>query len=104
MYEKSRNTVTPSTIYFCMCRRTLPLSLILLLAAVYEVGARAQELTFRGHETWVTSVQLSHDGKVLISGGDDGAVKAWDTRDEKLLWSVREGRNAVTAVACSADG
>ncbi|NER32403.1 MAG: WD40 repeat domain-containing protein [Symploca sp. SIO1C4] len=44
--------------------------------------------TLRGHGWYVYSVAFSRNGKILVSGGVDGAIKIWDWRTEKLLHTL----------------
>lgn len=50
-----------------------------------------------GHKDWVTSFDLSRDGKLLVSGDDSGAVIVWDaaTGKEKRRWPIKGWAYAV---------
>ncbi len=74
------------------------------LFLTHPACAAEAPLELAGHEGWVTSAQFSPDGARLVSGGEDGAVKVWDARDGKELWSSRDEKAAVMAAAFSADG
>src|SRR5205823_8396914 len=59
---------------------------------------------FAGHESWVTSLVLTPDGKKLLSGSWDGTVRVWDV-DRGKDPVVLEGHEArIFAVAVSRDG
>jgi hypothetical protein len=56
-----------------------------------------------GHESRVTAIAFSADGKMLATGGYDKTLRFWEvsTARERTRWEAPEG---VTALAFSADG
>jgi len=61
--------------------------------------------TLRSHESLVTSVALSVDGKRLASGSWDRTIKVWDAeRGGDAPLTLRGHKDIVTSVALSADG
>jgi WD40 repeat protein/Flp pilus assembly protein TadD len=59
---------------------------------------------FRGHTKDALAVVFAPDGKRVISGGADGAVKVWEPLTGKLVHSLRAPLAQVNCVAVSADG
>ena len=53
---------------------------------VWDAATGQELLTLNGHTTGeVLSVDFTPDGKRLVSGSQDGAVKIWDaSRDPKM--------------------
>jgi WD40 repeat protein len=49
----------------------------------------------RCHESWVTAVGISQDGRWLVAGGLDGTTRLWRLQVNDLidLAGVRVGRN-----------
>ncbi len=47
-----------------------------------ETGEETQ--TFKGHGSWIESVDVSRDGQFVLSSSDDGSIRVWDinTGDE----------------------
>ena len=60
--------------------------------------------TVRGHRYSIYCLAWSPDGRVLITGSDDGLVKLWGARTAALLRTCRAHRSEVTDLAISADG
>jgi WD40 repeat protein len=59
----------------------------------------------KGHTGWVQSVAFSPDGKILASGGKDGAVVLWDVAGRRMLGQPLKGHTGwVQSVAFSPDG
>ncbi len=54
-----------------------------------------------GHETEVTVLDISGDGKRLVSGSEDGAVRIWDWKNGTELMNEFAHEMGVLAVRCS---
>ena len=66
--------------------------------------ARQAALTLHGHAGAVRAVAYSRDGKQLATGGDDNAVRIWDTATGREIACLRGHSGAVLGVAWSPDG
>jgi DNA-binding beta-propeller fold protein YncE len=67
-----------------------------------EYGGEVRSLA--GHKGAVTSVAYSPDGTYLLSGGEDGTVKLWETATGREVRTFTGHRAGVTSVAFSPDG
>ena len=70
---------------------------------MWDTASATAIQTLRGHEGHVRTLAYSPDGRRLVTGGDDRAVKVWDAATGSELISIDLG-DVVTRVAFSADG
>ncbi|CCA75858.1 related to WD40-repeat protein (notchless protein) [Serendipita indica DSM 11827] len=62
-------------------------------------------LTFRGHDSGVTTVAFSPDGHRVVSGSEDGTMRFWDAETGEQIGEPLEGHtDPVWSVAFSPDG
>jgi len=52
----------------------------------------------------VRALAQTADGRHLVSGGADGAVRVWDVSDGRLVATLQQRECGVTTVAALADG
>jgi len=57
-----------------------------------------------GHNGSVRAVAISPDGKIAVSGSEDGTLKLWDLSTGKALNTLEGHRDTVNSVAISSDG
>ncbi|MBA2733754.1 MAG: protein kinase [Acidobacteria bacterium] len=69
-----------------------------------SVKTEGQVKTLTGHSKAVSSVAVSSNGQVIISGSADGTIKLWDSQTGALTQTLEEAGNEVVSVAFSADG
>ena len=76
--------------------------LVLVLPAVGQ--ERKPEQVVQGHSKEVTSVALSGDGSLALTGSYDKTAILWDAKSGKKLRTFSGHKNSVTSVAMSGDG
>jgi len=71
------------------------------------LGASANPLTevrrLEGHTDFIDGVAYAPDGRHIVTGSDDGSVRAWDVSTGEELWKT-ENLGSVNAIAVSPDG
>jgi len=60
--------------------------------------------TLRGHEGAVRSVAFSRDGRLVVTGSDEGTARIWDTDSGRTLRILRGHKGQVTSAAFSPSG
>jgi WD40 repeat protein len=86
--------------------RRLPSPNSLLQSVQDELRGRGAELPEvpQAHGVPVAAVAVSPDGRAVVSGSDDGAVRIWDMATGQALRTLEGHRKGVNAVAVSRDG
>jgi WD40 repeat protein len=76
------------------------------LVRLYQVSSAGLRpvADLRGHAGWVNALAFSRDGKVLVSGGDDRALRIWDLRGApKERVALRGHTGGVSGLAFAPD-
>jgi WD40 repeat protein/serine/threonine protein kinase len=60
--------------------------------------------TLRGHESQISSLCLSADGRFVLSGSTDRTLKLWKMATKSCIRTFKEHKNAITSVSLSLDG
>jgi WD40 repeat protein len=66
--------------------------------------ATGEQLAAWNSPSWVTAMTFSRNSQILATGHDDGALRLWDWREEKLLREFTGHEMAVSAIAFSPEG
>jgi WD40 repeat protein/serine/threonine protein kinase len=86
-------------------RRALLLAMGLALFAYLSIGQQWEARTVRdGHTKAVRRAAFSPDGKLLVTGSDDGLVIVWDFAGRRRLATIDDHKAGVFAVAFSPNG
>src|SRR5262249_27401977 len=67
-------------------------------------GRRRQVREYLGHADWVSSVSLSRDGRLALSGSADRTLRLWEVATGQCLRVLGAHTEWVTCVSLSADG
>ena len=68
------------------------------------VGQYMPSLVINGHNARVTNLAFSPDGKTLISGSQDGTVRAWDTLTGSQRFTCSEFMGPIEGIVFSQNG
>src|SRR5205085_172232 len=71
---------------------------------LWEAPSGRTLATLRGHSGSLHGVALAGDGRLVASGGDDGAVKLWEAASGRLLATLQGHTGGVNGVALAGDG
>jgi WD40 repeat protein len=71
---------------------------------LWQVGKRAEPRVLGGHAHHAWSLAFSGEGRLLATGGWDGAVRLWDPHTGRELARYDWGLGRVNAVAFAPDG
>jgi len=73
---------------------------------VWDAATGVELMTLAGddYDGWINSIDISPDGKRIISGYSDKQIKLWDSETGAEIMTIRGHKLAVTEVAFSPDG
>ena len=60
-------------------------------AKVWDVTSRQPLVTFSRHSNLVMSAAFSPDGGQIVTGGQDGSARVWDSASGEELFSLKKG-------------
>ncbi len=70
---------------------------------IYDTVLKQEMLRFPAHLGNVEAIATSADGSRFATGGDDGALKVWATKDQRLVFSSQPHSGTITSLAWSPD-
>jgi len=71
---------------------------------VWDAATGAELMTLPGHDEMVETIDISPDGKRIVSGSYDGTIKVWDAANGAEVMTLRGHKLVVAEVAFSPDG
>ena len=69
-----------------------------------KVGQYLSTLMLKKHKNEVSALAFSPDGKMLLTGSDDGTIRAWNTTTGKQQFTCRGHLDAISDIAASKEG
>ena len=69
-----------------------------------KIGQYLPTLTLKGHKDGVSALAFSPDGKMLLSGSDDGTIRAWDTITGRQQFICPGHTSEISELAASEEG
>jgi WD40 repeat protein/serine/threonine protein kinase len=72
-------------------------------AQIWNLETGAPIASLQGHTAQINSVAFSHDGRRIVTGGDDDSVRLWDSETGKEVLTLTSGRGRISTVEFSAD-
>jgi WD40 repeat protein len=71
---------------------------------LYRRACKRDYLTLTGHDGPVYCVDCSTDGKLIVSGGQDGKLRVWEATSGRMIASLAAHQDWVLSVDFSPDG
>jgi superkiller protein 8 len=68
------------------------------IISLYDPSSGEQVANLSGHSAWITSLDWSHTGSYILSGGLDGKVKVWDVERRVCVATHGENENGLWMV------
>lgn len=53
---------------------------------IWDVESRIMIKSLQGSQGWINSIDISHDGKFIVSATDRGAINLWEIESEKIIY------------------
>ncbi len=69
-----------------------------------KIGQYLPTLTLKGHKDGVSELVFSPDGRMLLTGSDDGTIRAWNTITGKQQFTCPGHTNEISGLAVSDGG
>jgi DNA-binding beta-propeller fold protein YncE len=70
----------------------------------HKLGNASVSHTFSGHTGKISSVAITPDGQILVSGSTDKTIKVWNLNTGKVIRTLKDDLGEVSSVAVSSDG
>jgi WD40 repeat protein/serine/threonine protein kinase len=100
-YEEGHEFLASNAVFYPNLQRLLT-SAVDNTVRGWDVSTGTQTMWFE-HTGRSAALALSHDAKLILTGGDDKSAKLWDGETGKLVRSLPEHSADVTAVAFAPD-
>jgi WD40 repeat protein/serine/threonine protein kinase len=71
---------------------------------IYDVASRKEQRVLPGRGDIVTALAFSPDGRILVTGGNEGSIQLWDWARGKELITFKGHATRIMSLAFSPDG
>lgn len=71
---------------------------------IWDVKTGGQVRTIAAHSSWVKSLAINPNGRIMASGSNDKTIRLWDLRDGNRIRTIEGHTGSVNAIVFSPDG
>ena len=72
---------------------------------VYDLNKDREVLTFTKHDKWISSIIMSPDNKIVLSGGSDSVIKSWNLQTGEEIFTLKDDSgDGIEELSINADG
>ncbi len=71
---------------------------------IWDLTTGKEMQTIAAHSSWVKSLAISPNGRIMASGSNDKTIRLWDLRDGNRIRTIEGHTGSVNAIEFSPDG
>ena len=70
---------------------------------ILDINKDEEQIVLEGHTDFITAVESSDDGRIVVSGSDDKSVRVWDVEEKRQISVLLGHTNKITSIAITSD-